>query len=92
MPEAADRRQKRLESRAMESKGAARKRLVERGTVQFRIDPEMMALLLEVAEYKRTPAGVLARMWVVERLRSEENTLRHFEHAQEATTRTKKSK
>jgi hypothetical protein len=55
---------KRVQKHAEES-------LVKDGTVQFRLDGEMMYLLLELAKYKRTPHGVLARMWVVERLRNE---------------------
>lgn len=46
------------------------------GTVQFRMDAEMMTLLTKVANHKRTPAGVLARMWVVERLHEEAEKLR----------------
>ena len=49
----------------------ARDRVVQRATVQFRTDPEMMDMLLTVAKAKRTPPGALARLWVAERLDQE---------------------
>jgi hypothetical protein len=49
----------------------ARQRVIKRGIVQFRADEEIMAMLLEVADHKRVPAGVLARSWIVEKLRKE---------------------
>ncbi|MFN8657153.1 MAG: hypothetical protein U0105_12510 [Candidatus Obscuribacterales bacterium] len=45
-------------------------------TVQFRVDGEIMELLNRVANHKRTPSGVLARMWVVERLYEEAEKMR----------------
>ena len=54
-----------------EGRAAARQRVVDRGIVAFRADPEMMQLLLQIAEKKRIPYGVLARSWVVERLDQE---------------------
>lgn len=53
----------------------ARQRVVQRATVQFRTDPEMMDLLLTVAKAKRTPPGALARLWVAERLEQELKSL-----------------
>lgn len=49
----------------------ARQRVIKRGIVQFRADTEIMDMLLQVADYKRVPAGVLARSWIVEKLRKE---------------------
>ncbi len=49
----------------------ARQRVIKRGIVQFRADAEIMDMLLQVADYKRVPAGVLARSWIVEKLRKE---------------------
>lgn len=57
--------------RARKTQEAARQRVIQRGIVQFRADPEIMELLLRVAEYKRMPTGVMARAWIVERLRKE---------------------
>jgi hypothetical protein len=45
--------------------------VVERGIMQFRADEEVMDALLRLADYKRIPAGVMVRAWVVERLREE---------------------
>ena len=61
--------------RAKASQAAARKRVIERGIVQFRADEEIMDLLLKVAAHKRIPYGVMCRAWVVERLRQESNEL-----------------
>ncbi len=41
------------------------------GSVQFRLDADKLELLNRVAAQKRTGAGVLARMWVIERLEKE---------------------
>lgn len=61
--------------RAGKTQAAARQRVIERGIVQFRADPEIMDLLLRVADYKRMPTGVMVRAWVVERLRQEASTI-----------------
>lgn len=62
--------------RAQASQAAARKRVIERGIVQFRADEEIMDLLLKVATHKRMPYGVMCRAWVVERLRQEAHSLK----------------
>jgi hypothetical protein len=49
----------------------ARRRVINRGILHFRLSPDLMEMLLEVAEYKQVGAGILARMWVVEHLREE---------------------
>lgn len=63
--------QKRFE----QGRAAAKQRVIERGIVAFRSDPEMMELLLRLAEYKRVPYGALARSWVMEGLRKETKAL-----------------
>jgi hypothetical protein len=63
--------QKRFE----QGRAEARKRVIDRGIIAFRSDPEMMDLLLKVAEHKRIPYGVLARSYVMDCLRVEAKTL-----------------
>lgn len=58
-----------------QGRAAARQRVIERGIVAFRSDTEMMELLLKVAEHVRVPYGVLARSWVMSRLREEAQVL-----------------
>jgi hypothetical protein len=62
---------KKLKERARETKSAAHKRVIKDGTIQFRLDAENMERLLTLADKKRTGAGVLARMWVLDRLNKE---------------------
>ncbi|MBX9721612.1 MAG: BrnA antitoxin family protein [Candidatus Obscuribacterales bacterium] len=57
-----------LEKSKKNLKQTAKQAVAQRGSIQFRLDPEMMSILLETADKKRVPAGVLARMWIVERL------------------------
>jgi len=57
--------------RVSKMQAEARQRVVQRATVQFRTDPEMMELLMKVAKAKSTPPGALARLWVAERLEQE---------------------
>jgi len=59
------------QERFEKGKTAAKARVVERGVVAFRADPEMMNMLLRVAEHKRLPYGVMARSWVMDRLHKE---------------------
>jgi|LakMenEpi03Aug12_release.lakeMendotaPanAssembly.Ray.scaffolds.fasta_scaffold288953_2 hypothetical protein len=54
-------------------RAAAKKNVAQRGTVQYRLDEETMSRLMKVADAKKTPVGVLARMWMVERLDHEES-------------------
>jgi hypothetical protein len=63
--------QKRFE----QGRAAARQRVIDRGVIAFRADPEMMQLLLQIAEKRRIPYGVLARSWVAERLEQETQDL-----------------
>jgi hypothetical protein len=60
-----------LQARIEKTRADAHKEVVSAGKIQFRLDAETMELLLHTADERRTGAGVLARMWVVERLRSE---------------------
>lgn len=72
---AVQKKEKKLDTeRVLRMQAEARKRVVQRATVQFRTDPEMMDLLLTVAKAKRTPPGALARLWVAERLEQELKT------------------
>jgi hypothetical protein len=45
--------------------------VVKDGTIQFRLDAENMERLLKLADERGTGIGVLARMWVLERLNKE---------------------
>ncbi len=60
--------------RRMLEKGrkAARDKVVERGIIQFRADPELMSKLLEISEHRKIPLGTMIRNWVEERLESEQ--------------------
>lgn len=51
----------------------ARNRVIERGVVQFRADPDMMKELLEISEARRVPLGTMLREWVGDRLRHEKD-------------------
>jgi lipoate-protein ligase A len=64
-------RQKRLEERAAKTRAAAHDRVIQDGTIQFRLDAENMDRLLKFADERRTGTGVLARMWVLEKLNKE---------------------
>jgi len=54
----------------------ARKRVVERGLVQFRADPDTMQQLLEISEHRGIPLGTMLREWVKDRLRHENKTVK----------------
>ncbi len=62
---------KRLAERVKKTRAAAHNRVVKDGTIQFRLDRENMERLLKLADARRTGAGVLSRMWVLERLNIE---------------------
>lgn len=49
----------------------AHEKVLSRGLVQFRLDTDYMQRLLETADEKGLGYGVLARMWVCERLEQE---------------------
>jgi hypothetical protein len=60
-----------LKARFEKTRQAAHKRVVQRGTVQFRLDPDTMEALLQLSYKLKTPAGVLVRMWTVQYLNQE---------------------
>jgi len=64
-------RKKRLEDRARKTRAQAHERVIKDGTIQFRLDAENMERILGLADERRTGVGVLARMWVLERLNQE---------------------
>jgi len=61
----------RVKARFEKTRRAAHKRVVQRGTVQFRLDPATMETLLQLSYKLKTPAGVLVRMWTVQHLNQE---------------------
>jgi len=60
-----------IKTRFEKTRQAAHKRVVQRGTIQFRLDPGTMEALLQLSYKLKTPAGVLARMWTVQHLNQE---------------------
>jgi len=50
--------------RLQQAKKEARKRVIDRGIVEFRVDPELMDQLLHLSDYKKTPVGTLVRQWI----------------------------
>jgi hypothetical protein len=66
-------RPKGIEKQIKELKAEAHSNVSERGTVQFRLDPENMSRLLKEADRKGTGYGVLARQWTLERLSADES-------------------
>src|ERR1700722_4867132 len=53
----------------------ARQRVIERGTVHFRLTPESMGELLRVADKYEKPYGTMCREWVEYHLELETQTL-----------------
>jgi hypothetical protein len=49
-------------------KNDARKRIAERGILQFRADPETVLAVLAAADKQKMPVGALLRVWVQEKL------------------------
>lgn len=62
---------KQVKAQFEKTRRAAHKRVVQRGTIQFRLDPDTMETLLQLSYKLKTPAGVLVRMWTVEHLNQE---------------------
>ena len=60
-----------VQARFEKTRQAAHKRVVQRGTIQFRLDPSTMETLLQLSYKLKTPAGVLVRMWTVQHLNQE---------------------
>src|SRR3990167_1359146 len=57
-----------LEAAMNHLKSEAHERVLSRGLVQFRLDRESMEELLRLSDEKGLGYGVLARMWICERL------------------------
>jgi uncharacterized protein YfaQ (DUF2300 family) len=72
MTSSAAKKSRTAQERAEKTKAGAKKDVAQRGTIQYRLDEETMLRLMKVADSKKTPVGVLARMWMVERLSLEE--------------------
>lgn len=53
-------------------KTEARRRVIERGLLQFRADRELMTAVLETADALQIPVGSLVRLWVQERVNLEQ--------------------
>jgi hypothetical protein len=68
------------QARIEKMRSEAKKEVAVRGTVQYRLDEQTMLRLMHVADVKKTPFGVLARMWMVERLDKEEQSLAKRAH------------
>lgn len=64
----------RMKKMLEKGRAEARKRVIERGVVQFRADPNMMQELLEISENRRIPLGTMLREWITYRLRQEHNS------------------
>lgn len=64
-----------LQKRIEKTKSDARDRVIKRGIMHFRADEDMMSELLQVAQYKKLPAGSMVRSWVSERLSQEHDYL-----------------
>ncbi len=59
-----------LKELVKESRKDATRNVVSRGSVHFRLDPEMMNMLMSEANKVRVPFGVFARMLMIEALTS----------------------
>ncbi len=53
------------------ARAEARERIVKRGIIQFRADEELVDQLLQIADHRKIPVGVLVRSWVAEHCRQE---------------------
>jgi|SRR5271163_1427822 len=52
----------------------ARQRIVERGKIEFRAEPDLVAALLDLAKARKMALGPMIRQWVRERLKQESNS------------------
>jgi hypothetical protein len=59
---------KELQAAHKELKSGARKRIAERGILQFRADASTITAVLEAAEAAQIPVGALLRQWIQEKL------------------------
>jgi len=49
----------------------SRQRILQRGKIEFRVEPELMSAVLDLAKERKTPVGPMIRQWVKERLDQE---------------------
>jgi hypothetical protein len=49
----------------------ARQRILERGKIEFRLEPELHSAILYLAKERKLPVGPMIRQWVKERLDQE---------------------
>lgn len=49
----------------------ARQRILNRGKIEFRVEPELMSALLDLAKKQRKPLGPMIRQWVKTQLEQE---------------------
>jgi hypothetical protein len=63
-----------LEKRKSETIVRAKAELAKTEIVQFRLDPENIMGLFELAELHRKPVGTMVREWVLEKMRQEQST------------------
>jgi len=49
----------------------ARQRILERGKIEFRVEPELMSAVLDLAKERKLPLGPMIRQWVSERVAQE---------------------
>ena len=63
----------RMKTMLEKGRAQARKRVIERGIAQFRVDPNIMEQLLQISEHRGIPLGTMLREWIKDRLRSEHN-------------------
>ena len=49
----------------------ARERILERGKIEFRVEPELLTEILDLAKKRKQPVGPMIRQWVKERLELE---------------------
>lgn len=49
----------------------ARQRILQRGKIEFRVEPELMSAVLDLAKERKMPIGPMIRQWVSERLDQE---------------------
>lgn len=62
---------KQLKKAHKELKDDARKRIAERGVLQFRADEETIFAIMEAADKAGVPVGAMLRQWVQEKLQIE---------------------
>ena len=52
-------------------KDQARQHIIERGKIEFRVEPELMSALLDIAHKSERALGPMIRDWVKDRLQAE---------------------